>query len=158
MAKEYPKIDGLKAVLKILESFDFKPSYIQQELIRAELQKYRLKVLKETFGIDKDPVPIAAFETSTPEGEKGIFIPFINPLEFVELVEEDGTPTPKEELSSLTFLALIGLYISKDNPEKIEICIAPPEVLLKLKKPNKKDKIIVDEEFKEDKKNDTLLN
>ncbi len=160
MKKEYPTVDGLQAVLKVLKSLDFTPTYIQQELIRAELQKYRLEILKETFGIDKDPVPAAAVETSSPEGEKGIFILFVNPLDFVELVEKDGTPTPKEKLSDLAFLALIGLYISKDNPEKIEIGMAPVEILLKLKEPPKKEdeKVIIEEKFTGEKKDNNLLN
>ena len=97
MKKDYPSVDGLKAILKILESFGINVSYIQQELIRSELQKYKLMVLKGIFDIDKDPVLLHAVEVADSKSdEKGIFIFFLNPLEFVEIVDDDGIPVSKE--------------------------------------------------------------
>ncbi len=154
MKKEYPSVNGLKAILKILESLGINVSYIQQELIRSELQKYKLMVLKGIFDIDKDPVPLHAVEVADSKSdEKGIFIFFLNPLEFVEIVDDDGTPVSKEDLTNFEFLELLGLYISKTTPEKIEISIAPAEVLKRLEEtPPKEDEIIVvNEEFTKEK-------
>lgn len=147
--KEYPTIDGLKAVLTGLKNLDFIPTYTQQELIRAEIQTYRIKVLKEIFGIDKDPVPSFAVEVSSEtDNDKGIFIFFTDPFEFVEFVDENGNP--EKNLEELAFIRLLGLYISRTNPEKIQLSIAPPEILIKLKKDNTPDNppIIIDEEIK----------
>ncbi len=160
MKKEYPTINGLEAVLKILKSLNVDIDYKHQEIIRGELQTYRKLILEDMFKINKDPVPNYAVEVSIEDGDKGIFIFFINPLDFVELINEDGNPASESEIQALSFQLLIGLLINKTNPEKTSIGFPPPEILLELKNSiPKKDEIIeIDEDFSKDNKKDIPLN
>jgi len=132
--KKYPTLDGFQTTLKLLRELDVEIDYLHQEIIRSELMNYRKKVLEETFNIHKDPVPLSAIEVSEKSIGKGVFILFINPLDYVEIVEEDGKPVSKEELAtSFGILSLIGLFVSKEDPNKTQLSIAPPQILNALK-------------------------
>ena len=116
MKKEYPTIDGFQTVLKILKEMEVEVDYLHQEIIRTELMVYRKKILEETLGIYKDPVPISAVDVVENSAGKGVFIFFLNPLDYVEIIEDDGRPAKKEDLTSLNFISLIGLFVSDILP------------------------------------------
>ena len=138
MKKEYPTIDGFQTVLKILKEMEVEVDYLHQEIIRSELMVYRKKILEETLGIYKDPVPISAVDVVENSAGKGVFIFFLNPLDYVEIIEDDGRPAKKEDLTSLNFISLIGLFVSKENPDKTRLSIAPSEILEQIKKLSEK--------------------
>ncbi|MDQ7056625.1 MAG: hypothetical protein Q9M89_09330 [Persephonella sp.] len=110
------------------------------------------------FGIEKDPVPAQAVEVSTDEGDKGVFILFVNPVDYIELVEEDGTPTSEEEVIKMKMSFLIGLMVNKDNPQKTQLSFIPPEFLLKLKEIPEEKPLILEEDLDKENKKQSLDN
>ena len=149
MKKEYPTIDGLEAVLKILKGFDVKVDYVHQEIIRGELLTYKKKVLEEILNISKDPVPASAVEVYEEKAGTGVFIFFLNPIDYIEIVNEDGIPLKEGELLDFKLFALIGLFVSKENPEKTQLSIAPAEILKQLKNAPEKELLVIDEKIEE---------
>ena len=123
--KEYPKVDTLKAIEKIIKEFGISPSPVLMEGIKEEIKKYKKFTIE-----DINPCPKEILE-STIKNDKGdlvngIVILFENPYRYVEIVDEEGNICSVDDLPEAKIVDMMGLWINRNDNFDVQFIIINP--------------------------------
>ncbi|WP_457641801.1 hypothetical protein [Persephonella sp.] len=148
MLENYPRVNTVDIVLKLLEKSGIKLSIMLRAVIEGEIESYKKTVL-ESFDLPSvNPVPDNIVEaTDTQKQEKILVITFKNPLRYVDIYDEEGNKVNKDQMMELAILDAISLIIPKENPEKAYIGIIDPKALTDIKASPVEEIINVDEDL-----------